>query len=214
MEVAIEQAAQSRSRRSKWQFMGTSDAGAKEELHRDSNLELPPAVSYFGDEYTFNLETQEMLVHSKRHLFYAVVYLPQKVSDSMLVSRTTWEGGQYNRDEKSRLDALCLAMELGADHIDVELQLLHLIGYNFFFWVLFSSFVLLFGLVSSASDTLTTCLAPPLLSNGKLTQLLPLPHLPFLFVPSPSTRLSSFPIVIPPFSLNQFPSTNSTSTPL
>ena len=34
MEVAVEQAAQSRSRRSKWQFMGTSDAGAKEELHR------------------------------------------------------------------------------------------------------------------------------------------------------------------------------------
>ncbi|CAI9274340.1 unnamed protein product [Lactuca saligna] len=142
MEVAVEQAAQSRSRRSKWQFMGTSDAGAKEELHRvycakedllpipcfsqllsyDSNSELPPAVSYFGDEYTFNLETQETLVHSKSHLFYAVVYLPQKVSDSMLVSRTTWEGGQYNRDEKSRLDALCLAMELGADHIDVELQ--------------------------------------------------------------------------------------------
>ncbi|CAI9279682.1 unnamed protein product [Lactuca saligna] len=142
MEVAVEQAAQSRSRRSKWPFMGTSDAGAKEELHRvycakedllpipcfsqllsyDSNSELPPAVSYFGDEYTFNLETQETLVHSKSHLFYAVVYLPQKVSDSMLVSRTTWEGGQYNRDEKSRLDALCLAMELGADHIDVELQ--------------------------------------------------------------------------------------------
>ena len=40
----------------------------------------------------------------------------------MLFSRTTWEGGQYNRDEKSRLDALCLAMELGADHIDVEFQ--------------------------------------------------------------------------------------------
>ncbi|CAI9260455.1 unnamed protein product [Lactuca saligna] len=37
-------------------------------------------------------------------------------------SRATWEGGQYNRDEKSRLDALCLAMELGAYHIDAEPQ--------------------------------------------------------------------------------------------
>lgn len=91
-------------------------------------------------------------------------------------------------------------------------QFLHLIGCNFFFFFLFSSFVLLFGLVSSASDTLTTCLAPPLFSNGKLTQLLPPSHQPFLFVPSSSTRLSSFPIGIPPFSLNQFPSTNSTAT--
>jgi 3-dehydroquinate dehydratase/shikimate dehydrogenase len=33
-----------------------------------------------------------------------------------------WEGGQYNGDEKPRLDALRLAMELGADYIDVELK--------------------------------------------------------------------------------------------
>ena len=37
-------------------------------------------------------------------------------------SRPIWEGGQYAGDEKSRLDALRLAMELGADHIDVELK--------------------------------------------------------------------------------------------
>ena len=34
MEVAVEEAAQSSSRRSKWQFMGARDAGAKEELHQ------------------------------------------------------------------------------------------------------------------------------------------------------------------------------------
>ncbi|KAH0933910.1 hypothetical protein HID58_011027 [Brassica napus] len=33
-----------------------------------------------------------------------------------------WEGGQYEGDENERLDALRLAMELGADYIDVELQ--------------------------------------------------------------------------------------------
>ncbi|CAH1413369.1 unnamed protein product [Lactuca virosa] len=33
MEVAVEHAAQSSSRRSNWQFMGARDAGAKEELN-------------------------------------------------------------------------------------------------------------------------------------------------------------------------------------
>ncbi|XP_024996693.1 bifunctional 3-dehydroquinate dehydratase/shikimate dehydrogenase, chloroplastic isoform X2 [Cynara cardunculus var. scolymus] len=41
---------------------------------------------------------------------------------TLFTYRPTWEGGQYNGDEQSRLDALRLAMELGADHIDVELQ--------------------------------------------------------------------------------------------
>ncbi|KAI3828489.1 hypothetical protein L1987_02590 [Smallanthus sonchifolius] len=36
--------------------------------------------------------------------------------------RPTWEGGQYDGDEQSRLAVLRLAMELGADHIDVELK--------------------------------------------------------------------------------------------
>lgn len=40
----------------------------------------------------------------------------------MCFCRPIWEGGQYEGDETSRLDALRLAMELGADYIDVELQ--------------------------------------------------------------------------------------------
>lgn len=40
----------------------------------------------------------------------------------MYFSRPKWEGGLYDGDENSRLDALRLAMELGADYIDVELQ--------------------------------------------------------------------------------------------
>ncbi|XP_027348707.1 bifunctional 3-dehydroquinate dehydratase/shikimate dehydrogenase, chloroplastic-like [Abrus precatorius] len=39
--------------------------------------------------------------------------------------RPTWEGGMYDGDENKRLDALRLAMELGADYIDVELQVAH-----------------------------------------------------------------------------------------
>lgn len=38
--------------------------------------------------------------------------------------RPKWEGGQYEGDEYERLDVLRLAMELGADYIDVELQVL------------------------------------------------------------------------------------------
>ncbi|XP_027121145.2 bifunctional 3-dehydroquinate dehydratase/shikimate dehydrogenase, chloroplastic isoform X1 [Coffea arabica] len=41
---------------------------------------------------------------------------------TLFTYRPIWEGGQYAGDEKSRLDALRLAMELGADHIDVELK--------------------------------------------------------------------------------------------
>ena len=36
--------------------------------------------------------------------------------------RPKWEGGQYEGDEKKRQEALILAMELGADYIDVELK--------------------------------------------------------------------------------------------
>lgn len=39
-----------------------------------------------------------------------------------VLSRPKWEGGQYEGDENKRLDVLRLAMELGADYIDVELQ--------------------------------------------------------------------------------------------
>ncbi|XP_068330081.1 bifunctional 3-dehydroquinate dehydratase/shikimate dehydrogenase, chloroplastic-like isoform X3 [Pyrus communis] len=41
---------------------------------------------------------------------------------TLVTYRPKWEGGQYDGDEKYRLDALRLAMELGADFIDVELQ--------------------------------------------------------------------------------------------
>ncbi|XP_009624049.1 bifunctional 3-dehydroquinate dehydratase/shikimate dehydrogenase, chloroplastic-like isoform X3 [Nicotiana tabacum] len=41
---------------------------------------------------------------------------------TLFTYRPTWEGGQYAGDEASRLDALRLAMELGADYIDVELK--------------------------------------------------------------------------------------------
>ncbi|KAM1837441.1 hypothetical protein EV1_019023 [Malus domestica] len=44
---------------------------------------------------------------------------------TLVTYRPKWEGGQYDGDEKYRLDALRLAMEVGADFIDVELQVAH-----------------------------------------------------------------------------------------
>ncbi|CAN7075657.1 unnamed protein product [Brassica oleracea var. botrytis] len=41
---------------------------------------------------------------------------------TLFTYRPKWEGGQYVGDENERLDVLRLAMELGADYIDVELQ--------------------------------------------------------------------------------------------
>ncbi|XP_038700634.1 bifunctional 3-dehydroquinate dehydratase/shikimate dehydrogenase, chloroplastic isoform X2 [Tripterygium wilfordii] len=41
---------------------------------------------------------------------------------TLFTYRPKWEGGQYDGDENERLDALRLAMELGADYVDVELQ--------------------------------------------------------------------------------------------
>lgn len=47
---------------------------------------------------------------------------PRCLLPCVLLFRPTWEGGQYEGDDKIRLDVLRLAMELGADYIDVELQ--------------------------------------------------------------------------------------------
>ncbi|KAL5848141.1 hypothetical protein ACOSQ4_006154 [Xanthoceras sorbifolium] len=41
---------------------------------------------------------------------------------TLFTYRPNWEGGHYDGDENERLDVLRLAMDLGADYIDVELQ--------------------------------------------------------------------------------------------
>lgn len=43
----------------------------------------------------------------------------------MMHFRPRWEGGQYDGDEGKRREALRLAMELGADYIDIELKVGH-----------------------------------------------------------------------------------------
>lgn len=45
-----------------------------------------------------------------------------RTSAFMYCYRPKWEGGQYDGDENYRLSVLQLAMEFGADYIDIELQ--------------------------------------------------------------------------------------------
>ncbi|KAG8483253.1 hypothetical protein CXB51_022269 [Gossypium anomalum] len=53
------------------------------------------------------------------------VLIKQCPLPTLFTYRPVWEGGQYDGDEKKRLDVLRLAMELGADYIDVELKVAH-----------------------------------------------------------------------------------------
>ncbi|WOL18861.1 bifunctional 3-dehydroquinate dehydratase/shikimate dehydrogenase, chloroplastic [Canna indica] len=52
--------------------------------------------------------------------------LPQLLGDRplpvLVTYRPKWEGGQYEGDDKPRYNALCLAMELGAEYVDIELK--------------------------------------------------------------------------------------------
>lgn len=51
--------------------------------------------------------------------------IKQSPLPSLVTYRPKWEGGQYDGDESKRQDVLRLAMEVGADYIDVELQVAH-----------------------------------------------------------------------------------------
>ncbi|GMG99661.1 hypothetical protein Nepgr_001501 [Nepenthes gracilis] len=53
--------------------------------------------------------------------------IKQSTLPTLVTYRPIWEGGQYEGDEEKRQDALRLAMEFGADYIDVELQ----VAYDF-----------------------------------------------------------------------------------
>ncbi|XAR52528.1 Shikimate dehydrogenase [Bertholletia excelsa] len=53
------------------------------------------------------------------------ILIKQSPLPTLVTYRPIWEGGQYEGDENKRQDALRVAVELGADYIDVELQVAH-----------------------------------------------------------------------------------------
>ncbi|KAK9293152.1 hypothetical protein L1049_021139 [Liquidambar formosana] len=50
------------------------------------------------------------------------ILLNNKPLPVLVVYRPKWEGGHYDGDEQTRLEALKLAKELGADYVDIELK--------------------------------------------------------------------------------------------
>ena len=65
--------------------------------------------------------------------------------------RPKWEGGEYEGDDESRFEALLLAMELGAEYVDVELKVgsspiflsLHEVNKKLYFCILLHYFFFL-----------------------------------------------------------------------
>ncbi|XP_044491357.1 endoribonuclease Dicer homolog 1 [Mangifera indica] len=93
MEMAVEEAAQSSSRRSKWQFMGARDAGAKEELRQ-----------VYGVSERTESDGAANLIQKLRAINYALGELGQwcayKVAQSFLTALQNDERANYQLDVK------------------------------------------------------------------------------------------------------------------
>ncbi|XP_071720798.1 endoribonuclease Dicer homolog 1 isoform X2 [Rutidosis leptorrhynchoides] len=93
MEVAVEQAAQSSSRKSKWQFMGARDAGAKDELRQ-----------VYGVSERTEGDGAANLIQKLRAINYALGELGQwcayKVAQSFLTALQSDERGNFQLDIK------------------------------------------------------------------------------------------------------------------
>ncbi|XP_057980803.1 endoribonuclease Dicer homolog 1 [Malania oleifera] len=93
METAVEEAAQSSSRRSKWQFMGARDAGAKEELRQ-----------IYGVSERTESDGAANLIQKLRAINYALGELGQwcayKVAQSFLTALQNDERANYQLDVK------------------------------------------------------------------------------------------------------------------
>lgn len=93
MELTVEEAAQSSSRRSKWQFMGARDAGAKEELRQ-----------VYGVSERTESDGAVNLIQKLRAINYALGELGQwcayKVAQSFLAALQSDERANYQLDVK------------------------------------------------------------------------------------------------------------------
>ncbi|XVF37915.1 hypothetical protein REPUB_Repub20aG0052500 [Reevesia pubescens] len=53
------------------------------------------------------------------------ILIKQALLPTLAPYRSRWENGQYDGNYSKQQEALCLAMELGADYIDIELKVAH-----------------------------------------------------------------------------------------
>lgn len=79
---------------------------------------------YFKEDTCVPPVTKSVFTSFFLFIISALKFSSCVVSSSWIIFpfRPNWEGGQYDGDESTRQEALRLAMELGADYIDVELQ--------------------------------------------------------------------------------------------
>ncbi|KAI9180947.1 hypothetical protein LWI28_009608 [Acer negundo] len=105
MEVAVDEAAQSSSRRSKWQFMGARDAGAKEELRQ-----------VYGVSERTESDGAANLIQKLRAINYALSELGQwcafKVAQSFLTALQNDERANYQLDVKFQESYLSTVVSL------------------------------------------------------------------------------------------------------
>nr|GEU88503.1 bifunctional 3-dehydroquinate dehydratase/shikimate dehydrogenase, chloroplastic-like [Tanacetum cinerariifolium] len=100
---------------------------------RNATMVCVPLMSEYvekmvGDMFEAKIEGADMLelrldclkdFHPKRDL---PTLLSNKPLPVVVVYRPKWDGGLYDGDENSRLEALLLAKDLGAEYVDLELQ--------------------------------------------------------------------------------------------
>ncbi|XP_023007436.1 bifunctional 3-dehydroquinate dehydratase/shikimate dehydrogenase, chloroplastic-like isoform X2 [Cucurbita maxima] len=109
-----------------------SDLGS-EEIRRNSSLVCVPIMAdsphlMIADTHKANTSGADLV---EIRLDSLKIFNPQQDLKTIIKEcplptlftyRPKWEGGQYDGDENQRLEVLRLAMELGADYVDVELQ--------------------------------------------------------------------------------------------
>lgn len=110
MELAVEEAARASSRKSKWQFMGARDAGAKEELRQ-----------VYGVSERTESDGAANLIQKLRAINYALSELGQwcayKVAQSFLVALQNDERANYQLDVKFQESYLFKVVKLLQCHL-------------------------------------------------------------------------------------------------
>ncbi|KAK9292866.1 hypothetical protein L1049_020955 [Liquidambar formosana] len=113
--------------------LATSELKIGDGLRRNSTMICAPVMAESVDQMLIQMQKAKELGADlvEVRLDYLKGFSPkqdleilikQSPLPTLITYRPIWEGGQYDGDESRRQDALRLALELGADHIDVELQ--------------------------------------------------------------------------------------------
>ncbi|KAL5566199.1 hypothetical protein UlMin_029363 [Ulmus minor] len=116
--------------------LNTADTEINHGVGRNSTLVCAPVMAESVDHMLVQMQKAKELgadlvelrldfLKSFSPRFDLEIMVKQSPLPTLVTCRPIWEGGQYKGDESKRQDALCVAMEVGADFIDIELQVAH-----------------------------------------------------------------------------------------